>query len=223
MFPQLDLHIFNRTACVDRDEGEFIGEAPVFIDQPALIPLERIEQIGPQRQMHSRFPIVHSLAHDDARNQSLDVDIEVEDEVRHQRHPKQLARPIRIGAHHAVARERRVHVTVGDHDEAGLQRGQDLMLETIGEVRGVEKRERRDGQLMPGLGLVDGLREQGRARPSGVTDRVAFEFEPRPDQLNLRGAADAIGPFDCDQMTRQPLLREVRQPVPVPVFSADVT
>jgi len=130
-----------------------------------------------------------------------------------------LASPVRIGAHHAVARERGVHVSIRDHDKARLQRWQDLMLETIGEIRGVEQRERRDGQLMSRLRLVDCFREQWRARPSGVADRKAFEFEPRPDQLNLRRAADAVGPLDRDQMARQPLLREVGQPVPVPIFS----
>jgi len=62
-----------------------------------------------------------------------------------QRHPEQLAGPVRIGAHHAVARERGVNVSIRDHDESRLQRRQNLVLETIGEIRGVEQRERRDG------------------------------------------------------------------------------
>jgi hypothetical protein len=41
--------------------------------------------------------------------------------------------------------------------------------------------------------------------------------------LNLCGAADPIGTFDCYQMTRQPLLREVRKAMSVPVFSSDVS
>jgi len=58
MVSKLGLHIFNRTARVDRNEAEFVCEAPIFIDQPALVTLERIEQIGPPEP--DAFPIPSS-------------------------------------------------------------------------------------------------------------------------------------------------------------------
>src|SRR5260370_41594644 len=145
MFSKLRLDVLDRTARVDRDEAEFLRETPVFVYQPALVTLEGIEKIGSERKMHSGLPIIHSLSHYHARNKSLDVDIEIEDQIRHQRHPEQVAGPIRIGAHYAVAREGGVLVSVRDHVKARLDPRRNLLLATTGEVRSVGERERRYG------------------------------------------------------------------------------
>src|SRR5690348_7736853 len=72
---------------------------------------------------------------------------------------------------------------------------------------------------MPRLRLINRRVKQGRARPSGVADRIAFQFEPRAEKLDLRRTADAIGPFDRNQMAGEPPLREIRHPTPVPGFT----
>ena len=56
------------------------------------------------------------------------------------------------------------------HDEAGLQRRDDLVLQPIGEVGGVEQAERRRVELVAGLRFVDRLGEERRARPARVAD-----------------------------------------------------
>ena len=56
--------------------------------------------------------------------------------------------------------------------------GENLVLESVGEVRGVEQAEGGDGELMARFGLVDGFMQQRRTRPSGITYRVALELQP---------------------------------------------
>src|SRR6266851_6354231 len=72
---------------------------------------------------------------------------------------------------------------------------------------------------MPLLGLVNCFVKQRRACPSGVTDRIAFELEPRAQKLDLGRTADAVRPLDCDQMAGEPPLREVWHPASVPGFT----
>ncbi len=68
----------------------------------------------PERQVHAGLPVVHALPLEHARDQPLDVDLEVEDQVGHDGEAEELARPVRVGAHDGVAGERGVHVAVGD-------------------------------------------------------------------------------------------------------------
>ena len=48
-----------------------------------------------ERQVHARLPVVHALRLEHARDEVLDVDLEVEDEVGHDREAEELARPVR--------------------------------------------------------------------------------------------------------------------------------
>src|SRR5579863_7828186 len=90
VFANLALQLFDRQARVDGNEAELARQAPVLVDEAALVALERIEQVGAEREMHPGFPVVHALAHDDAWDERLDVDVEVDDEVGHERHAEDL-------------------------------------------------------------------------------------------------------------------------------------
>ena len=135
-----------------------------------------------------------------AADQRLDVDLQVEDQVRRDGEAVQAAQPLAIDAAHAGARQRREDVAVRQHDEAGLQRRDDFLLEPIGEVGGVEQHERQLVQRVARLGQLDGRLHQRRSRPAGFDDAVAFHLEPFAQQLDLRAAADAVGAFDRDQL-----------------------
>ena len=142
--------------------------------------------------------------------------LQVQDEVGDDGEAEELARPLRVGAHHRVPRERRVHVAVGDHDEAGAQRRDDLVLEPVGEVGGVEQAERRHVELVAGLRLVDGLGEQRRARPAGVDDRRSPA--PRASGVSCSICVERPTPSVPSMTIRLPAQRadlQIRQPVAV--------
>src|SRR5207244_13577083 len=104
--------------------------------------------------------------------------------------------------------------------EAGAQRRDDLVLEAVGEVGGVEQAEGDDGQLVPGLGLVDGVGEERRAGPARVTHRVALELEPGTEQLDLGRAPDPVGPLDDDQVSGKRPRLEIGEALAVPLLAA---
>ena len=94
------------------------------------------------------------------------------------------------------------------------------MLEAIGEIGGVEQAESGHRQLMSRLRLFDRFVQQRRPRPSRIADSIALEFEPGPQQFDLRRTADAIGPLNRDQMPRQPFLRDIGHAMAVPGLTA---
>ena len=105
----------------------------------------------------------------------------------------QVAQPGPVDAAHAGASQGREDVPVRQHDEAGLERGDDLLLQAIGEVGGVEQDERQLVQRVARLGQLDRRLHQRRPRPAGLDDAVALHLEPFAQQVDLRGAADAVG------------------------------
>ena len=125
----------------------------------------------------------------DAADERLLVDLQVEDQVRRDGEAVQVAHPRAIDAAHAGARHRRVNVAIRQHDEAGLERRDDLLLEPIGEVGGVEQHERQLVQRVARLCELDGRLHQLGARPPGLDDAVALHLEPFAQQLNLRRCA----------------------------------
>src|SRR5262249_5490907 len=58
-------------------------------------------------------------------------------------------------------------------------------------------------QRVPFLGLFQTLTGQGRARHAGIQHRVPMVFQPLLQQADVRGAADAIGPFQHDELAPQ--------------------
>ena len=67
-----------------------LRQAVVLADQLRLVARERIEDVVAERQVHARLPVVHALPLEHARDQVLDVDLEVEHQVGHERHAEEL-------------------------------------------------------------------------------------------------------------------------------------
>ena len=67
--------------------------------------------------------------------------------MRAKRHRVKAADVIAIDAANDAARDQRENKSVGKHDGAGAQRGQNAVLDLIEEIRGVHQRQRqaRDG------------------------------------------------------------------------------
>ena len=132
-----------------------------------------------------------------------------------------MAKPYRLRSHalvdaaHAGARERREDVAIRQHDEPGLERRDDFLLEPIGEVGGVEQHERELVQRVARLRQLDRRLHQRRARPAGLHHAVALHLEPFAQQLNLRAAAHAVGAFDRDDLPGIVLDRQIGQAVAV--------
>ena len=130
--------------------------------------------------------------------------------MRRNREAVQVAQPLPVDAAHARARERGEDVPVRQDDEAGFQRGNDFLFEPIGEVGRVEQHERELVERVARLGELDRRLHERRPRPPGLDDAVAFHLEPLAQQLDLRAAADAVGPFDGDQLAGIALDRQIR-------------
>ena len=148
-------------------------------------------------------------------DQGLLVDLQIEHEVRRDAEAVQLADPLPVDATNARTRHCREDVAIGQHDEAGLEGGDDLLLEPIGEIGRVQEHERELVQRVALLREIDRRGHQLRSRPSRLDDAVALNLEPFPQQRNLRRAAHAVRSFDGDDFARISLDREVRNAVAV--------
>ena len=212
---QLALDVRNRLARVDGRKGKLPRQRVVLSDEVRLIVTKRVEHVAAEREVHAGFPVVHALAAEHARDQRVHVDAQVEDQVGHEREAEEASRPRRVGAHHGVARECRVHVTVGQHDEPRLHRRNDLVFQAIGKVGRVEQAEGGDIQLVSRFGFVDGFGEKRRACPAGRHHGVAFDLQPRLQLLDLRRTPDTVRAFDDDQTSFQAAEVLVGEPLSV--------
>ena len=149
--------------------------------------------------MHSRFPVTHPFAFQHSRYQSVDANLQVENEVGNHRKTKQRAGPVWIGAHHSIARQGGVHIAIRDYHQPGLECGDDLVLEAVGQIRGVEQTKGRGVEPMARFRLVNSFLQQFGTRPAGADDAVAFDFQPRFELFDLGGATDAVGALDHDK------------------------
>ena len=151
---------------------------------------------------------------EDPADQRLHVDVQVEDHVRRDREAVQVAQPRPIDAADAGPRQRREDVAIRQDDEPGLERRDDLLLQAVGEVGGVEQHEGQLVERVARLGELDGRLHQRRAGPAGLDDAVALDLEPLAQQLDLRAAADAVGALDRDQLARVAVDRQIGMPRP---------
>src|SRR5262249_51262292 len=179
------LDLFDWLARIDGHETELRCQAPVLFNQVSLIALERIEQISAQGEVHAGFPVVHPFAVNHSWDQGFDVYIEIQYQVGHQCHAKDVAGPRFVRTHYRVTRKRRVHIAIGDNDEPSLQGGQNFMFQAIGKISRIQEAESGDRELMPGFGLVNGRRKKRRTSPSRIADLVTFKLEPRAQQIYL--------------------------------------
>src|ERR1700691_942911 len=82
------------------------------------------------------------------------------------------------------------------------QRGEHLVLQAVGEVRGVEQGHGDRSQRVASLGVLQALAGQ-RGTELRIEDGLAFLLQPPAQSRNLRGAAHGIRTFDDDQFAAQ--------------------
>ena len=93
-----------------------------------------------------------------------------------------------------------VDVTVGEHDHAGAESGNDFVLQTVGEVGQVIHRHGDGTEGVALLGFLDPLAGQRGTGHAGIENGVTQFFEPRLQAADLGAAADRIRSFDDDQL-----------------------
>ena len=91
------------------------------------------------------------------RHGDIDRDLEVKRQVRANRKTIDLSDPARRDAADYVAGECRLHIAVGEHDHAGLERRQDFMKQPAGEIRGVEQAEGRRREALVLFAFLSGV------------------------------------------------------------------
>ena len=185
------------------------------LQQRPLVGAEALVDVVAELHVHARLPVVHPARLEHAPDQGLFVDAEVEHQVRRDAEAVQLPDPRPIDAADARPRERGEDVAVGQHDEAGLERRDDFLLEPIGEVGRVEQHEGQLVERVALLGEVDGRRHQLGSRPAGLDHAVALDLEPLAQQRDLRRAPDAVGALDGDDLARVVVDRQIRDAVSV--------
>ena len=176
---------------------------------------------SPVFEIHPRFPEVHAAGFEDATDEFVDVDLQVEHHVRGNGESVQVPQPLAIDPAHAGARERGEDIPIRQDDEAGLERRDDFLFQPVGEVGGVEQDE---GQLVEGVARfrqLDRRLHQGGPRPPGLHHAVALDLQPFAQQLNLRAASHAVSPFDGDELAWISLDRQVGDPLAVVAAGLD--
>ena len=106
-------------------------------------------------KVHARFPIVEAARKDHARNQVIHANPQVENHVGLQRETVSVANPGRVEAPYQGSRHQRVNVAIGQDHKARSERRYDFILQPVGEIRRVKKRERDAAERMPFFGLLD--------------------------------------------------------------------
>ncbi len=118
---------------------------------------------------------------------------------------KDIAGPNLVRAAHYGARDLGVDVTIGQHDESRAQRRNNLILQAIGEIGGVDQRVGDQVQGVALLGALQSFAGQGRARQAGVQHGVTTLLQPEAQFVHLRGTAHAVGALQDDQLALQVL------------------
>src|SRR5919106_4110620 len=101
---------------IEDAEPELIGHRRVLAEQRALIRAETFVDVVAELQIHPGLPEVHPARLQDAADQRLLVDLQVEDEMRRDRQAVQTANPRAIDAAHAGARHGGEDVPIREHD-----------------------------------------------------------------------------------------------------------
>ena len=116
------------------------------------------------------------------------ADFEIEDGVRDDSGAVKIPGPFPIRAADEIARHQRVNVAIREHDEAGPERGDEIMNELIEKVRRVEERQRRVRENVSLFRVFQLLAHEVRAAQPHVADGKPIRFEPLCELRNLRRA-----------------------------------
>src|SRR2546425_7071272 len=136
---------------------------------------------------------------------------QVAHEIGHDGKAEDVVEPLAVAAADDIAGKGGVDIPVGEDHEAGAERRNDLVLQPVGEIGGVEQGKAPRVQDVSLLGVLDGLAYQGRSGPAGREDPVTLDFQPFLDRFNMGRAPDAVRPLNGDQLPLQPLQAQVGQ------------
>src|SRR6185436_10552293 len=169
----LGFDVFRR---IHRNELKLVDDLLVLGQDIGLKNTEAFGDVLGQVHIHAGFVILElpPRASEEPRDGHLDWDPIVEGHVRGDGEAVELANPFRRYAAHHVTREGRVHVAVGQDDHAGLERGQNFMIEAARKVGRVQQAERRRCQALVLLSPFGCIFDQLRGVPFREEDSVAF-------------------------------------------------
>src|SRR5216117_329867 len=105
--------------------------------------IKALGEVGAETHIHAGFVIFQfgPRAAQQTGNRHLDRHAKVKHQIGPHREAVEIAQPAWRHASHRIAREGRVHVPVGQHYHARLQRREDLMVQAIGEISRVQQAE----------------------------------------------------------------------------------
>ena len=188
------------------DHGEPVGlhHGIQGLDEAGLVAHEALVHVGAEAQVHAAFPVIEGAASQNhARHQLFHFGAQVEDGVGHQGEARHLLDPRAVLAAGDGARHDGKDVAVDEDHETGAQGGDDLVLQAVGEIGGVEQGHGDGAEGVAFLGHLDALAGERRAGHAGVEHGVAFLFEPLAEQHDLGAAAHGVGALDDDQLALQ--------------------
>jgi len=105
----------------------------------------------------------------------------------------------RAYGYRAVAGKPCEQKSIGDDELTAPERRQDLVFDTVPEIRGVQQRKFLGAERAHCLAALDNRFNQIRRVPFRRHDVVAFGFQPRLEQFALRGFAGSVWTFERDQ------------------------
>ena len=200
----LALLSFNRSARVYHRQSKFRHHTIVLVQDLPLKHLEALFRIVGPADVHAGFVVFQVWsAGDDAIDRDVEWRAEEESDGRLYRERVNVSYPAAIATACDVTRERRVDVTIGEHDRAGFQRRNDVALGAVGEIGRVEQRERRRRKEVTFLRASCRILDEWRRVPLGEENGVTFCFEPLVEQGKLRGFTAAVGTFDDKKFARK--------------------
>ena len=180
-----------------------------MLDEHALVLFKAVVKVRAQPHIHAGLPVVHALGLDDPQRQRVHIDAQIAYQIGHDGKAEDVVEPLAVAAADDVSGKGGVNVPVGEDHEARAERRDDLVLQPVGEIGGVEQGEGPRVQDVSLFGVLDGLAYQGRPGPAGREDPVALDFQPLLERCDMGRAPDAVRALNGDQLPFEPLQTQV--------------
>ncbi len=185
-------------------QAEFVHDLVVLVQHPRLKDLEAFHDVRAKPEVHPGLVVLQlrTCAFKEARQGDFDRNAEVEGQIGLDSEAVKASHPTMRNTPHCVSCEGCVHVAVGQNDHAGLERGQDLVVQAVGEIGRVqqaERQRRQDLRLLPSPGR---LLDQLRGVPFSEKDVVPLGLKPFAEQAELRALARTVDALDDDELAR---------------------
>ena len=191
---------FDRLIGVHDQKIEFRAHRQVLLQDAALKDAEAFVRIGGEPQIHAGFEIFQLRpAIEDALQRDFQVGFEEKRQVRQRREIVNAAHPFGRAAAHDVARERGEDIAVAQHEVTGAQQRNQMPFITVGEIGRVDQAESGGREQFALFAFAGGGFDEFRRVPFAEEDFQPLQFQPAFKQINLRGFAGTIQPFDRDQ------------------------